>query len=50
MMSDRRLKENVKLIGTTFDGQPIYKYTFRGSPRTHIGRQPKPLRGDFDRG
>jgi len=35
--SDRRLKTNIKKIGKTFDGQPIYSYGMHGDPRTHIG-------------
>ena len=35
--SDRRLKENVKEIGETFDGQPIYRYNYKGHPGTQIG-------------
>tara|TARA_R110000868_G_scaffold140583_1_gene356341 strand:+ start:4894 stop:9420 length:4527 start_codon:yes stop_codon:yes gene_type:complete len=36
--SDRRLKENVKEIGKTFDGQPIYSYRYKeGDSRTQIG-------------
>ena len=35
--SDRRLKENVKPIGKTHDGQTIYSYNYRGDPRTQIG-------------
>lgn len=35
--SDERMKDNIKPIGATFDGQPIYKYNMRGSPRTEIG-------------
>lgn len=35
--SDERLKENVKKIGETNDGQPIYKYNYKGEPRTQIG-------------
>jgi hypothetical protein len=35
--SDERLKENIKKIGETNDGQPIYKYNFKGSPTTQIG-------------
>lgn len=37
MLSDKRLKENVKPIGKTFDGQNIYSYNFKGSPQTEIG-------------
>ena len=35
--SDRRLKENVKPIGKTHDGQTIYSYNYKGDPRTQIG-------------
>lgn len=38
-MSDRRLKENIKRIGKTDDGLPIYKFKYKGDPneQTHIG-------------
>jgi hypothetical protein len=36
-MSDERLKENKKVIGETFDGQPIYSYNFKGERQTHLG-------------
>ena len=35
--SDKRLKENIKPIGKTFDGQNIYSYNFKGHPQTEIG-------------
>ena len=35
--SDERLKENMEPVGKTFDGQNIYKYNFKGSPKTEIG-------------
>jgi len=35
--SDERLKENIKKIGETNDGQPIYKYNYKGDHRTQIG-------------
>lgn len=37
--SDRRLKEDIKRIGKTDDGLPIYKFKYRGDPdeQTHIG-------------
>jgi hypothetical protein len=35
--SDERLKENIRKIGETNDGQPIYKYNYKGEPRTQIG-------------
>lgn len=36
-MSDERVKEDVEPVGQTFDGQPIYRYRFAGSPKTEIG-------------
>jgi len=35
--SDRRLKENIRPVGKTFDGQTIYSYNFKGEPKTEIG-------------
>lgn len=35
--SDERIKENIKPIGETYDGQPIYKYNYKDSPKTQIG-------------
>lgn len=35
--SDERMKENIKPVGKTNDGQTIYKYNFKGSPKTEIG-------------
>ena len=35
--SDRRLKENIKEIGQTNDGLPIYAYNYKGDDRTQIG-------------
>lgn len=35
--SDRRLKEDVKKIGKTDDGLPIYRYRYKGSARPVIG-------------
>jgi len=37
MLSDKRLKENIKPVGKTFDGQTIYSYNFKGEPQTEIG-------------
>ena len=36
-LSDERSKENVEEIGKTYDNQPIYRYNFKGDPRTQIG-------------
>jgi len=35
--SDKRLKNDVKEIGKTHDGQPIYSYKYNGDDRTQIG-------------
>ena len=35
--SDERLKENVQKVGKTNDGQPIYRYNYKGDKNTQIG-------------
>lgn len=35
--SDERVKENIQPVGKTNDGQNIYKYNYKGDPKTHIG-------------
>ena len=35
--SDERLKEGIEPVGETYDGQPIYRYNYKGDPRTQIG-------------
>jgi outer membrane biosynthesis protein TonB len=35
--SDERLKENIKKVGETNDGQPIYRYNYKGDKNTQIG-------------
>ena len=35
--SDERLKENIKAVGKTFDGQTIHSFNYKGDPRTQIG-------------
>lgn len=35
--SDERLKEDIHVIGKTFDGQPIYKYRYKGDAKHQIG-------------
>jgi len=37
LFSDADVKENIKEIGATFDGQPIYKYNYKGDAATQIG-------------
>lgn len=36
-MSDKRVKENIEAVGTLNDGQTIYRYNFKGDPKTQIG-------------
>ncbi len=35
--SDERMKENIKEVGRTHDGQPIHKFNYKGEPATQIG-------------
>lgn len=35
--SDERVKENIAPVGLMHDGQTIYSYNYKGSPRTQIG-------------
>lgn len=37
VMSDKRVKENVKPIGKTNDGQTIYRFNYKGDHTTQIG-------------
>lgn len=37
LLSDERVKENKQVIGKTFDGQPIYRFNYKGDPRTQMG-------------
>jgi hypothetical protein len=37
VLSDRRLKEHIHKIGRTNDGQPIYRYRYKGDPRWQLG-------------
>ena len=36
-LSDERTKENVKHVGKTFDGQPIYKFNYKGNDEPRMG-------------
>lgn len=55
--SDERIKENIEPVGETYDGQQIYRYNYKGEPRTQIGliaqeveqRHPKAV-GDMGNG
>jgi hypothetical protein len=37
LFSDKRLKENVRPVGKTFDGQNVYSYNYKGDHRTQMG-------------
>ena len=36
-LSDERVKENIEAVGQLNDGQTIYRYNFKGDPKTQIG-------------
>ena len=35
--SDARMKDNIEQVGELYDGQPVYRYNMKGSPKTQIG-------------
>lgn len=35
--SDKRVKENIEPVGKLNDGQTVYRYNFKGDPKTQIG-------------
>jgi hypothetical protein len=35
--SDKRLKEDIKRVGKTDEGLPVYTYRFKGDPRVQMG-------------
>lgn len=37
MFSDKRVKDGVEKIGETYDGQPIYRFRYKGEPTVRIG-------------
>lgn len=37
MASDRRLKHDIKEIGETHDGEPLYAFKYNGDDKTHYG-------------
>lgn len=45
MASDKRLKHNISKIGKTNDGQPIYRYQYKGSPEWHVGLMAQEVEG-----
>jgi hypothetical protein len=43
--SDRRLKEDIKPVGETFDGQKIYSYRMKGGNRPQLGLMAQEVEG-----
>ncbi|MGL5010981.1 MAG: tail fiber domain-containing protein [Paracoccaceae bacterium] len=37
LLSDERAKEDIREVGKTEDGLPIYTYRYKGDPTTHMG-------------
>lgn len=37
ILSDVRAKEDIRKVGETFDGQPIYSFRYKGQPQTQMG-------------
>jgi hypothetical protein len=37
ILSDMRLKEDISIVGSLFDGTPVYGYRYKGAPAYHIG-------------
>lgn len=37
LFSDRRLKEDIRKVGKTDDGLPVYTYRYKGNPTVHMG-------------
>lgn len=35
--SDRRMKEDIKPVGKTYDGQTVYSFKYKGEPATRMG-------------
>ena len=35
--SDERIKDDKSVIGATFDGQPIYRFRYKGDPKVQMG-------------
>jgi hypothetical protein len=37
LFSDVRLKEDIRRVGVTEGGLPVYTYRYKGEPQTHMG-------------
>jgi Chaperone of endosialidase len=37
LLSDERMKDDIKKVGELFDGQPIYRFRYKGLPKVHVG-------------
>lgn len=47
LKSDRRVKEDIRRIGTAFDGTPIYTFRYIGEPVTHMGVMAQEIEGAY---
>jgi len=45
LFSDERVKEDVRPVGKTFDGQTIYSYRYKGEPATQVGLLAQEVQG-----
>ena len=45
IFSDERLKQDVRRVGETYDGQKIYTYKYKGHPQTHMGLMAQEVEG-----
>ena len=45
-MSDRRVKENIQSIGKLHNGMTIYRFNFKGDPKTQIGLMAQDVKKD----
>ena len=45
IFSDERLKQDVRPVGETYDGQKIYTYKYKGHPQTHMGLMAQEVEG-----
>jgi len=46
LFSDERVKEDIKEVGETHDGQKVYTYRYKGLPQTHMGLIAQEVEGD----
>jgi hypothetical protein len=47
IMSDRRVKEGIRRIGTADNGIPLYSYRYIGHPAVHVGTMAQDVEADY---